>query len=48
MKESIEKGLGIKAYDIYGLTEIIGPGVSISCDENNGMHIQEDYFYPEI
>lgn len=48
MKESIEKGLGIKAYDIYGLTEIEGPGVSISCDENNGMHIQEDYFYPEI
>lgn len=48
MKESIEKGLGIKAYDIYGLTEILGPGVSISCDENNGMHIQEDYFYPEI
>lgn len=47
MKESIEKGLGIKAYDIYGLTEIIGPGVSISCDENNGMHVQEDYFYPE-
>ncbi len=48
MKENIEKGLGIKAYDIYGLTEITGPGVSISCDENNGMHIQEDYFYPEI
>ena len=48
MKESIEKGLGIKAYDIYGLTEIIGPGVSISCDENNGMHVQEDFFYPEI
>ena len=48
MKESIEKGLGIKAYDIYGLTEIVGPGVSISCDENNGMHIQEDYFFPEI
>ena len=48
MKESIEKGLGIKAYDIYGLTEIVGPGVSISCDENNGMHVQEDYFYPEI
>ena len=48
MKDSIEKGLGIKAYDIYGLTEIVGPGVSISCDENNGMHIQEDYFFPEI
>lgn len=48
MKESIEKGLGIKAYDIYGLTEIIGPGVAISCDEGEGMHVQEDYFYPEI
>lgn len=48
MKENIEKALGIKAYDIYGLTEIIGPGVSVSCDENNGMHVQEDYFYPEI
>ena len=48
MKESIEKGLGIKAYDIYGLTEIVGPGVSISCDENEGMHVQEDYFYTEI
>lgn len=48
MRENIEKGLGLKAYDIYGLTEIIGPGVSISCDEHNGMHIQEDFFYPEI
>ena len=48
MRKDIEKGLGIKAYDIYGLTEIVGPGVSISCDEQNGMHIQEDYFYPEI
>ena len=48
MKDSIEKGLGIKAYDIYGLTEIVGPGVSVSCDENNGMHIHEDYFFPEI
>ena len=48
LRKDIEKGLGIKAYDIYGLTEIVGPGVSISCDEHNGMHIQEDYFYPEI
>lgn len=48
MRKDIEKGLGIKAYDIYGLTEIVGPGVSISCDAHNGMHIQEDYFYPEI
>lgn len=48
MRENIEKGLGLKAYDIYGLTEIIEMGVSISCDEHNGMHIQEDFFYPEI
>ena len=48
MRERIEKGLGIKAHDVYGLTEITGPGVSTSCDENNGMHINEDLFYPEI
>lgn len=48
MRDKIEAGLGIKAHDIYGLSEIMGPGVSTSCDENNGMHIQEDYFYPEI
>ena len=48
MRNKIEKGLGIRAHDIYGLTEITGPGVSTSCIENNGMHIQEDLFYPEI
>ena len=48
MRGKIEKGLGLKAHDIYGLTEITGPGVSISCNENNGMHINEDLFYPEI
>lgn len=48
MRDKIEAGLGIKAHDIYGLSEIMGPGVSTSCSENNGMHIQEDYFYPEI
>ncbi|MDO4396533.1 MAG: phenylacetate--CoA ligase [Clostridia bacterium] len=48
MRENIEKGLGIKAYDIYGLTEIMGPGVAVSCDAHSGMHIQEDWFYPEI
>ena len=48
MRDKIEKGLGIKAHDIYGLTEITGPGVSTSCEENNGMHINEDLFYPEI
>ena len=48
MRDEIEEGLGIRAHDIYGLTEIIGPGVACSCEENAGMHIQEDFFYPEI
>lgn len=48
MKNEIEKRLGIKAYDIYGLSEVMGPGVSCSCDANDGMHIQEDFFIPEI
>ena len=48
MRRDIEKVLGIKAYDIYGLTEISGPGVACECSEQNGMHIQEDHFYPEI
>lgn len=48
MRDNIERGLGITAHDIYGLSEIMGPGVSVSCDENAGMHIAEDYFYPEI
>ena len=48
MRKSIEKSLGIKAYDIYGLTEISGPGVSFECEEQQGMHVQEDHFIPEI
>ena len=48
MRHSIEKSLGIKAYDIYGLTEISGPGVSFECEEQTGMHINEDHFYAEI
>ncbi|MDE7324823.1 MAG: phenylacetate--CoA ligase [Lachnospiraceae bacterium] len=48
MRRDIEKNLGIKAYDIYGLTEISGPGVSFECEEQAGMHIQEDHFIPEI
>ncbi len=48
MRRDIEKTLGIKAYDIYGLTEISGPGVSFECEEQAGMHIQEDHFIPEI
>ena len=48
MRRSIEKSLGIKAYDIYGLTEISGPGVSFECSEQGGMHINEDHFLAEI
>ena len=48
MRCSIEAGLGIKAYDIYGLTETTGPGVSFECSEQTGMHVNEDHFYPEI
>ena len=48
MRHDIEKTLGIKAYDIYGLTEISGPGVAFECSEQRGMHIQEDHFLAEI
>ena len=48
MRRDIEKQLGIKAYDIYGLTEITGPGVSFECEEQTGMHVNEDHFIPEI
>ena len=48
MRQSIEKSLGIKEYDIYGLTETSGPGVSFECEEQSGMHINEDHFYAEI
>ena len=48
MRKEIEKSLGIKAYDIYGLTETSGPGVSFECEEQTGMHINEDHFYAEI
>ena len=48
MRREIEKALAIKAYDIYGLSEIAGPGVACECTEQNGMHVQEDFFYPEI
>lgn len=48
MRRSIEKSLGIKAYDIYGLTETSGPGVAFECEAQNGMHINEDHFYAEI
>jgi phenylacetate-CoA ligase len=48
MRKQIEKGSGIKAHDIYGLTEIIGPGVAADCIHQAGSHIFEDHFYPEI
>ena len=48
MRRDIEEGLGIKAYDIYGLTEISGPGVAFECEAQNGMHINEDHFIAEI
>ncbi len=48
MRRSIEASLGIKAYDIFGLTEISGPGVAFECEEQSGMHINEDHFIPEI
>jgi len=48
MRKELEEKLSIKAYDIYGLTEIIGPGVGHECECQNGTHLCEDHFYPEI
>ncbi|MBQ9782690.1 MAG: phenylacetate--CoA ligase [Clostridia bacterium] len=48
MRREIENKLGIKAYDIYGLSEILGPGVSCECEYQCGMHVWEDHFIPEI
>ena len=48
MRHDIEEKLGIKAYDIYGLTEISGPGVSYECSDQKGMHINEDHFIAEV
>ena len=48
MRERIQDESGIRAHDIYGLSEIIGPGVGIECTEQRGLHIFEDHFYPEI
>jgi len=48
MRDAIEERLGLTALNIYGLTEIIGPGVAMECQEKNGLHIFEDHFYPEI
>ena len=48
MREEIEDLLGIKAMNIYGLSEVIGPGVAFDCKERNGLHINEDHFVPEV
>ncbi len=48
MRRQLEEMLGIKAYDIYGLTEVIGPGVGFECEKQTGMHINEDHFIVEV
>jgi len=48
MRRRIEAESGLRAYDIYGLSEIIGPGVAMECQCQAGPHVFEDYFYPEI
>lgn len=48
MRKEMEELLDIRAYDVYGLSEIAGPGVAMECYEQAGMHIAEDYFYPEV
>ena len=48
MRHEIESRLNIKAYDIYGLSEVMGPGVACDCDYHAGLHVCEDHFYPEI
>lgn len=48
MRKDVEEKLGIKAYDIYGLTEISGPGVAFECEAQTGMHINEDHFIAEV
>ena len=48
MRAEVEKKLSITAYDVYGLSEICGPGVACDCEAHSGMHFQDDHFYPEI
>ncbi len=48
MRRQIEEALAIKAFDIYGMSELAGPGVAYECNAQDGMHICEDYYYPEI
>ena len=48
MREEIQGRLNLEAFDIYGLTELIGPGVAVECPHHNGMHINEDHFLAEV
>ncbi len=48
MRSEIETRMGIEAFDIYGLSEVIGPGVSCECSAKSGLHVFEDHFYVEI
>jgi phenylacetate-CoA ligase len=48
MRQEIEERFGIEAFDLYGLTEVIGPGVAAECSHHQGLHINEDHFYPEV
>ena len=48
MRQKIEESFNAPAFNIYGLTELIGPGVAVECNQQQGLHISEDYFYPEI
>jgi phenylacetate-CoA ligase len=48
MRLDVEKQMGVDALDIYGLSEVIGPGVAYECLEKKGLHVCEDYFYPEV
>ena len=48
MRDRISKELGFELYDIYGLTEVYGPGIGVSCGEHNGIHVWDDYIYFEI
>lgn len=48
MHDEVEERFGVPAFDVYGLSEIIGPGVACECEAHQGLHVQEDHFYPEV
>ncbi len=48
MRREIEERFGLEAFDLYGLTEVIGPGVAAECQQHQGLHMNEDHFYPEV